>query len=270
MATIVIHQIKDWRQLQLENKQKFADKTLGFVPTMGNLHDGHASLLKQSAAENQLTVLSIFVNPTQFDQAKDLEYYPKTLEQDLALAEKLNIDFVFVPTYTELYPDNYNYKISESILSKQFCGQHRPGHFDGMLTVVLKLLLIFRPNRAYFGEKDLQQLNLVQGMTKSFFVETDIIACPTIRDTNGLALSSRNHQLDPDEYELATQFATLLRTKLSDKDIHDSLEWLGFSVDYIQTQGDRRFGAVRIGKVRLIDNVQLLHKTTHHKEGTVA
>ena len=143
--------------------------SVGFTPTMGALHDGHGALLKKSASENDLTILSIFVNPTQFNNPDDLKKYPRTWEADLKLAKASGADFVIAPNYDEIYADNYRYKLSESDFSKKLCGAHRPGHFDGVLTVVMKLLQIVRPTRAYFGEKDYQQLKLISDMAQTFF-----------------------------------------------------------------------------------------------------
>ena len=146
---------------------------IGFVPTMGNLHQGHLSLLERCCTENDISVLSIFINPTQFNNKNDYTNYPQTLEQDLALAEKAKVDYILMPTYSELYPDDFAYQVSETKISQELEGKFRPGHFTGMLTVVLKLLLLVKAHRAYFGEKDYQQLQLIRGMAKSFFLETE-------------------------------------------------------------------------------------------------
>jgi pantoate--beta-alanine ligase len=151
-----------WRSERLA--QIRAGLTLGFVPTMGALHEGHVSLVRRSMAENDLTLVSIFVNPTQFDDPCDLAEYPRTLEADLSTLQAEGTNFVFMPRETDLYPDRYQYRVTEHALSKVLEGTHRPGHFDGVLTVVLKLLQIASADRAYFGEKDWQQLALVRGM----------------------------------------------------------------------------------------------------------
>lgn len=251
--TKIITSLKEWQDL----RKALGNKTIGFVPTMGNLHAGHASLLQHSISENEINILSVFVNPTQFDQAKDLEKYPRTFNEDVKLAQQLNIDFILTPDYVELYPDNYHYKVIETDFSQALCGKYRSGHFDGVLTVVLKLLMLIKANRAYFGEKDYQQLHLIKNMVNAFFIDTQIIACKTIRDQNGVALSSRNSRLSAEQYLLAIQFATLLRSSAEDTEIRTRLTSLGFNVDYIETIHGRRFGAVRIGEVRLIDNISL-------------
>lgn len=229
--------------------------SIGFVPTMGNLHQGHQSLLEKSRNENDITVLSIFVNPTQFDNNNDFANYPKTIEADIALAEKIGVDYLLIPSYTELYPDNFSYKIIETDTSKEMEGAFRKGHFAGMLTIVMKLLMLVKSSRAYFGEKDWQQLQLVKGLVKAFFVDTEVISCQTLRDENGLALSSRNSRLKAKEYNVAINFPKLLASDLSLLEITTQLQKLGFFVDYVEEVEGRRFGAVTIDGVRLIDNV---------------
>lgn len=253
--TTVIKSIAKWQNLR--KQPLFIGQQIGFVPTMGNLHEGHLSLLTKAKTENQLTVLSIFVNPTQFNNPDDLAKYPRTLEADITLAEKAKVDFVLTPEVTDLYPDDYRYQIHETQFSQFLCGKHRPGHFNGVLTIVLKLLNLVQPKKAYFGEKDFQQLQLIQEMVKALFLDIEIIACPTIRDNNGLALSSRNSRLTQQEYELALNFPKLLKSKNNCAEIIKALENLGFVVDYIEELCQRRFGAVKIGNVRLIDNIEL-------------
>jgi len=171
---------------------------LGLVPTMGALHEGHRSLIQRSRRENARTLVSIFVNPTQFDDATDLAAYPRTLQQDIALLAAEGVDYVLIPRPEQLYPDGYRYRVTETQDAKMLEGVHRPQHFDGVLTVVLKLLLIARAHRAYFGEKDWQQLQLVRGMAGAFFLQTEIVPCPTVREQSGLAVSSRNARLTPE------------------------------------------------------------------------
>jgi pantoate--beta-alanine ligase len=231
--------------------------TLGFVPTMGALHEGHLSLVRRSRAENDLTLVSIFVNPTQFDDPADLTAYPRTLDDDLSLLGAEGTNFVFLPREKDLYPDGYRYRVTERQVATTLEGAHRPGHFDGVLTVVLKLLQIASATRAYFGEKDWQQLALVRGMAEAFFLSTVIVACPTVREDDGLAVSSRNRRLSPDDRRRAASFSRILSTAptadAASRDLHAS----GFGVDYVEEQEGRRLGAVRIGDVRLIDNVPI-------------
>lgn len=228
---------------------------VGFVPTMGALHMGHMELVRQSKAQNAFTVCSIFVNPTQFNNAEDLAKYPQTLAKDIELLSQENVDYVFAPQYTDMYPDHYRYKIEEKEFSKKFCGEFRPGHFDGVLTVVMKLLNIVQPKRAYFGEKDFQQLSLIQDMVKAFFMNLEIIPVATVRDSHGLALSSRNTRLSENGIQKARTFASVLKDS---KDLESAKKQLlenQIEVEYLQEFQGRRLAAVWIDGVRLIDNV---------------
>jgi pantoate--beta-alanine ligase len=251
---MIIKSIADWLKV---HKQISTSRDIGFIPTMGNLHLGHQSLCERSKKENDITVLSIFINPTQFDCTKDFCAYPKTISEDIKLAEKTGVDFVFMPNYADLYPDNYTYKIIENDLSNQMEGMHRHGHFDGVLTIVMKLFMIIQPTKAYFGEKDWQQLQLVKGMVKALHSNIEIVSCPTIRDINGLALSSRNNLLNKQQYQIAINFPKLLMSDKSLTEVKTLLEKLGIKVDYIEEHYGRRFAAVRLGNVRLIDNVEI-------------
>ncbi len=232
-----------------------ARQTLGFVPTMGALHDGHLSLVRRSRAENDRTVVSIFVNPTQFDDQTDLARYPRTLKVDLATLRDAGADLVFLPRESDLYPDGYRYRVTETDLSTVMEGAHRPGHFDGVLTVVLKLLQIIAADRAYFGEKDWQQLTLVRGMVEAFFVPTTIVACRTVRESDGLAVSSRNRCLHAEQRARASVLHRVLSTASTAEAAARDLQASGFVVDYVEDRDGRRLGAVRLGDVRLIDNV---------------
>lgn len=230
--------------------------SIGFVPTMGALHAGHVSLLEKARAENNITVLSIYVNPTQFDNKDDLAKYPANLDRDLELAARAGVDHVLLPTYEQLYPDDFRYRVSESELSSRLCGAHRPGHFDGVLTVVLKLLQIAGCDRAYFGEKDFQQLELVRGMARALFLDTEIVACPIVREIDGLAMSSRNLNLSPEARGTAPVLARTLRESPTAEEATARLRAAGFQIDYVEDVGTRRFAAASIGGVRLIDNVE--------------
>ena len=234
---------------------------IGFVPTMGALHAGHASLLARSVAESEYTVLSIYVNPTQFNDAGDLARYPRTLEHDLALAKSLGVDAVLLPRYEALYADGYRYRLDEMTFSRTLCGAHRPGHFAGVLTVVMKLLNLVRATRAYFGEKDYQQYLLIRDMCAAFFLDTEIVPCATLREPDGLAMSSRNMLLDTAARALAARFPELLASREGDDKVADQLAAAGFEVDSVHTEGGRRFGAVTVQsadrRVRLIDNLSL-------------
>ncbi|MCM2324711.1 MAG: pantoate--beta-alanine ligase [Oligoflexia bacterium] len=251
----VFRTIPEW--LTFRDSPECRGRPLGFVPTMGALHAGHAALVQRSAEENERTLVSIFVNPTQFNDPRDLEKYPRTLEADLGILERAGASFALVPDYRELYPDDYRYRVQEEELSKLLCGGQRPGHFDGVLTVVMKLLNIAGAGRAYFGEKDYQQLLLIQGMVRAFFLPTEIVPCQTVRQEDGLALSSRNARLTPEQRNAAAAFPRLLGSTLGPQAIREALTAAGFEVDYIEERFGRRFGAVRLGEVRLIDNVEI-------------
>lgn len=235
--------------------------TVGLVPTMGALHDGHAALIRRCVAENEHAVLSVFVNPTQFNDAGDLKAYPETPDSDLALARDLGVRAAWLPDYATLYPDGYRYRVSETGFSRELCGRHRPGHFTGVLTVVLKLLNIVRPQRAYFGEKDYQQYVLVRDMCDALFLDTEIVVCPTVREADGLAMSSRNRRLAPESRALAPMLHRLLASGLDDAAVYRALTEAGFAVDYVETRRGRRFAAAVIGdgpaRVRLIDNLEI-------------
>jgi pantoate--beta-alanine ligase len=258
-ATRICKSLEEWRAFR-ESETFFEDTTrttLGFVPTMGALHDGHASLVQRSAKENARTLVSIFVNPTQFNDPKDLEKYPRTLEKDLEVLSKAGADYLIYPSSDDMYRDGYRYQVSEKEFSKNLCGAHRPGHFDGVLTVVMKLLHLAQARRAYFGEKDFQQLELIRGMAESFFLPVEIIGCPTLREKNGLAMSSRNLNLTPEHREMAPLLAQALRSQGTLAEIRERLEAHGFQVDYVEEMKGRRFVAAFLGSVRLIDNVSL-------------
>ena len=235
--------------------------TLGLVPTMGALHEGHKSLIHRSLKENQSTAVSIYINPTQFDRAEDLKIYPETMSEDKEQLKSLGVDLLLIPNYEQMYPDTFRYEVREKGFSSEMCGAYRTGHFAGVLTVVMKLLNIVRPNRAYFGEKDYQQYLLIRDMVKAFFLEVEIIPCPIVRDPDGLALSSRNMNLSDSAREKAPLIHELMRSKGSDNEVRLELTKEGFEVEYVQTKFDRRFVAVRIGTnptVRLIDNIALI------------
>jgi len=253
--TELIHDIDKLRGRVTEYRR--GGRSIGLVPTMGALHEGHLSLIRHARNENDRVVVTIFVNPTQYDDPSDLKRYPRTLAADFEKAEESGADLVFHPEAEAIYADDYRFKVIETDFSRELEGAHRDGHFDGVLTVVLKLLNIIQADRAYFGEKDWQQLRLVRDMAAAFFHPTEIISCPTIREADGLALSSRNVHLTPDERTLAPEFHRVLSSRSTAREMEQQLVDAGFAVDYVEQCGDRILGAVRIGKLRLIDNVQL-------------
>ncbi len=241
----------EWRDYH----RAFGASTLGFVPTMGALHAGHVSLMERSLRENERTLVSIFVNPTQFENPDDLATYPDRLAEDERTLRRVGVHYLLLPRGEEVYADGYRYRVSESPYSQELCGAHRAGHFDGVLTVVMKLLNIARATRAYFGEKDYQQLRLVRGMAEAFFMATEIVGCATVREADGLALSSRNLKFAPDARRRAALFPRALREEPTAAAARAALEAAGFVVDYVEDRDGRRFGAVRLGDVRLIDNL---------------
>lgn len=249
--------LPEWRAFRASTPME----SLGFVPTMGALHEGHASLIRRSAAESSHTLVSVFVNPTQFNDPEDLKKYPRTLERDFELAQAAGAHYLLTASPQEMYPDDYRYRVSESDVSRVLEGEHRPGHFDGMLTVVLKLLLLAQAKRAYFGEKDFQQLELVRGMVDAFFIETEIVPCATLREADGLAMSSRNTLLSPEARRLAPQIYRTLQSAPTVTEAQAQLEQSGFDVDYVAEQFGRRLVAARLGSVRLIDNIPAKEKS---------
>lgn len=250
----VFESIADWRLYRRSLKG-----SVGFVPTMGALHRGHGSLLERSVAENDHTVLSIFLNSTQFNKPEDLDCYPRTWKRDLRLACSLGVDAVVTPKHDDLYADGFRYQVDETEFSRELCGRHRSRHFTGVLTVVMKLLNIVRPDRAYFGEKDYQQLLLIRDMCQAFFMDVEIVGCKTVREDDGLALSSRNENLDVTSRAKAALLNTLIRSGLDDSTVAAALQEAGFCVDYIISREGRRFAAASLDSggrsVRLIDNV---------------
>ena len=182
-------------------KDYFKGLKIGFVPTMGALHDGHGSLVKRSVADNDKTVVSIYVNPTQFGEGEDLDKYPRTLEKDSELLAKAGADYIFAPDDSIMYPGGKEQRevlMSLRSMDQILCGAKRPGHFNGVLIVVSKLLNIVRPHRAYFGEKDFQQVAIIRQLVDELFFPTEIVSCPIIRESDGLAMSSRNMYLEGD------------------------------------------------------------------------
>lgn len=197
----ICYTIKDVRERV--NAWKREGLTIGFVPTMGYLHEGHKSLMQAARANNDKVVVSVFVNPMQFGPNEDLESYPRDFEKDSALCESVGVDLVFHPEPKEMYTDGFCSYVDMNGLTTELCGKSRPIHFRGVQTVVLKLFNIVKPDRAYFGQKDAQQLAVIKRMVKDLNVDTEIVGCPIIREADGLAKSSRNTYLNPDERKAA-------------------------------------------------------------------
>jgi pantoate--beta-alanine ligase len=226
---------------------------IGLVPTMGAFHEGHLALFRAAREENQLVVASLFVNPAQFAEGEDLARYPRDESRDAELAEGAGVDVLFVPAAEEIYPPGFETWVEVERLGAMLEGQHRPGHFRGVATVCLKLFNLVRPRRAYFGQKDAQQVAVVKRMVRDLAVPVEIRVVPTVRDPDGLALSSRNAYLSPEERGRALALPRALAAR--DRSALDGLE-----VDYFEEADfEPRVlaAAVRVGSTRLIDNVVL-------------
>ena len=195
---------------QIGRAARQEDRVLGFVPTMGALHKGHASLIQAAKAQCSPVVVSIFVNPKQFGPTEDFQKYPRTLESDRALLESLGVDYLFAPPAEEIYPKSFRTLVNVEGLSNRLEGRSRPGHFQGVATVVLKLFEIVQPRFAYFGRKDAQQCRIIQQMAADLNLDTEIVVSPIVRESDGLALSSRNAYLSPDDRHAATALSRSL------------------------------------------------------------
>jgi len=197
----VIESVSEMKEYVKQAKSE--SKTIGLVPTMGYLHDGHKSLIKKSSSENDITVVSVFVNPTQFGINEDLEKYPRDLEHDMKVAEEGGGTIIFHPAPMEMYPSEYNTYVNVENITTILCGRTRPTHFRGVATIVTKLFNIVSPDRAYFGQKDAQQLAVIYRMVEDMNMDVDIVACPIVRESDGLAMSSRNTYLSEEERKQA-------------------------------------------------------------------
>lgn len=253
----VLHDPKEWQKScgEITQGQK---RTLGFVPTMGALHEGHLSLIRQATRENDRVTVSIFVNPTQFNELKDFELYPRTLEKDLHIISQVCPEaLVFSPQDPSvMYPHHYLYRVRELEVSQKFCGAFRPGHFEGVLTVVMKLLWLAQPTKIYLGEKDFQQLQLIQGMVQEFFIPVEVIPVTTVRDQKGYPLSSRNARLSSSAFSVMEKVFKAIQCESID-DCRLALEKLPIRIEYLEEWRGRRMIAYWLEGVRLIDNVEI-------------
>jgi pantoate--beta-alanine ligase len=234
--------------------------SIGLVPTMGSLHEGHLSLLRAAREECDTVVMSLFVNPAQFAELADLDRYPRDEARDFELARAAGVDLVFAPSLEEMYPPGFQTWVEVTELGSILEGEHRPGHFRGVATVVLKLFTIVRPGRAYFGQKDAQQVAVLRQMIRDLALEVELRALPTVRDADGLALSSRNILLSPEERERALALPRALATRDPEAARAALAEGNGLVVDYVEVADfdpPVLAGAVRVGSTRLIDNVPL-------------
>ena len=238
--------------------------TVGLVPTMGALHAGHASLFEAARTECDTVVASLFVNQAQFAAGEDFVRYPRDEKGDVRIAEKAGVDILFAPRADEMYPDGFQTWVDVENLSRPLEGEFRPGHFRGVATVCLKLFNIVRPHRAYFGQKDAQQVAVLRRMVVDLNLDIEIRARPTVRDTDGLAVSSRNAYLSPQERERALALPRALQTRDPDR-ARELLARAKVATDYVEVledNGSRALvGAIRIGSTRLIDNVPLEGET---------
>jgi len=267
----------------LENQKK-AGKTIGFVPTMGALHDGHLELMRRAKSENDILTVSIFVNPIQFNNPDDLKKYPRDIEKDSKLLESVGCDILFVPDVNEMYPEEVNKTYDFGLLENVMEGAFRSGHFNGVAVVVKKLFEIILPDRAYFGEKDFQQLAIIQKLVEIENLPVKIVPCPIVRESDGLAMSSRNERLTKAERNLAPFIYKMLKSvkeKTSSMTV-DEVKLMvenmfrdqpEFTLEYFEiaesinlqpvgswrkTQGIVAFIAAFLGNVRLIDNIRII------------
>ena len=227
----VFHKIVELQNILFDDRKQ--GKTVGLVPTMGALHEGHASLVKKSVEDNDITVVSIFVNPTQFNDPKDLNSYPRDLDADCKLLESVGADYVFAPSVDEMYPTKDTRRFEFPPVSTVMEGAHRPGHFNGVCQVVSRLFYIVRPDRAYFGEKDWQQIAVVKAMVKSLGLNVSIVECPIVREPDGLARSSRNTLLSADERAIAPNIFKALKDSIDYAQSHTLKETHDKVVDQI-------------------------------------
>ena len=262
------------------NKHKKENKVIGFVPTMGFLHEGHLTLVRTSKEQCDITVVSIFVNPMQFGPNEDFDSYPKDFERDKSLLEEVNTDILFLPSVEEMYPEGFSTKVCVTGVSDGLCGAKREGHFDGVATVVTKLLNMVMPDKAYFGEKDYQQLQVIKRFVKDLNIPVEIVGVPIVREKDGLAMSSRNVYLKPEERESALSLNKsfeLVRRLINNNELNpekiksEVIKYIDSfphtKIDYVElvdtenlrplTEIKDKFLvalAVFVGKARLIDN----------------
>ena len=276
---VVVQKIQEMKEIA--KKLKKEGKSIGFVPTMGYLHEGHLSLVRLSKQQNDITIMSIFVNPIQFGPNEDYDRYPRDFERDKSLAEKEGVDYIFYPSVEEMYPEDFKTVVSVKKITEIMCGKSRPGHFDGVETVVLKMFNIVNPDRAYFGQKDAQQLAVIKQMVKDLNLDVEIVPCPIVREQDGLAMSSRNVYLSEEERKSATVLYRALNLakemiEKGQKDVSSIkrameemiLKEKYTKIDYIEFVNNDTFEiiskvegkvlialAVFVGKARLIDNI---------------
>lgn len=275
---ILVHTVSE---LQKELSLLHRDNKIGFIPTMGALHQGHISLVRESIKDNNITVVSIFVNPTQFNDKSDFEKYPKKTDEDIRLLDEVGVDFIFLPSVNEIYPKPDTRQFDFGLLDKVMEGKYRPGHFNGVAQVVSRLFDIVKPDKAYFGEKDFQQLAIIRAMVKQLGLPIQIIGMPILREKSGLAMSSRNERLTKDQRDIATNIHSILldsKKDISKYSVQQTIDKItldinkidGLRVEYYDVvDGDTLqsvlnwkdanyvVGCITVfcGEVRLIDNI---------------
>jgi pantoate--beta-alanine ligase len=278
----VVHTVSQLREVL--HSARATGKSVGFVPTMGYLHEGHLSLISTARAADDVVVVSVFVNPTQFGANEDLDSYPRDLPRDLEMMDGARADVAFCPSAEALYPDGFTtYVDVQGPMTRTLCGRSRPGHFRGVATIVTKLFHIVAPRRAYFGQKDAQQVAVIQQMARDLDFDVRIVACPTVRETDGLAMSSRNTFLTPTQrsqapliYQSLRQAARLIET--GERNAGTVVDFLkkklatidGGAIDYVSVADARTLAdletltgevliavAIRLGRTRLIDNIRV-------------
>ena len=276
--------IKTIREIEIVVKElKSEKKTIGFVPTMGALHAGHLSLIKRAADENDCCIISIFVNPTQFNNKTDLEKYPRDIEKDTEFVSKIGCDYIFNPSAEEIYSDNElisTFDFDFGGMDKLMEGKFRPGHFNGVVQIVSKLFRLVKPDKAYFGKKDFQQLAIIHRMVKQLKFDVRIVDCPIVREESGLAMSSRNERLTVEQRETAVNISRILdesRKRVAEKTPVQLTKWVidninsveGLEVEYFDIADTKTLitinkwqpesiGCIAVfcGEVRLIDNIE--------------
>jgi pantoate--beta-alanine ligase len=277
---MIVYRTKNDLNRHLHSVQK-EGKSIGLVPTMGALHQGHASLVEKATGENDIVVVSIFVNPTQFDDLSDLDQYPRTLDRDLEMLRNLEADLVFAPTVKEMYPEEDSQIFDLGGLDKVMEGKHRKGHFNGVAQIVSRLFHLISPNRAYFGQKDFQQLVIIRRLVEMLGLNLTIVQCPIVREKDGLAMSSRNIRLSKEARKLAPRIYEILRNarqqrealtpqEVKDWVIHQFKMQPEMELEYFEIVDDKELTpvkqwddkvnkvgclAVLLGGVRLLDNL---------------
>jgi len=279
---MLVKDISEMKSIIRELKKE--GRSIGFVPTMGYLHEGHISLIRASKKENDITVVSIFVNPLQFGKNEDLDRYPRDLERDMEICRREGVDYLFYPSYEDMYPEGFSTYVVVEGITEKLCGAFRPGHFKGVTTVVTKLFNIVKPDRAYFGKKDYQQFKVIQKMVRDLNMDVQVIGCPIVREKDGLAMSSRNKYLSENERkaDLSISRSLFEAKRLFDQGVDDvnrlkeEIKRIVLAhpevreIQYVEIvdpetleskekaeKGDIIAIAVFVGDTRLIDNIQL-------------